>query len=188
MPAPGGDLTQDARNSFDEYYREHKDAVYRFAFHLTRNRDEADELFQETWLRVVKHLTKGETIRDFKAWIFAISANVHRDILRKKRVRRLFFQDTKKRNDNHETKSSIDDHPDRGMPEPDRADLGRSLRIAIAHLPENQRRIFILKEIEGYKQQEISTMLGIPEGTVKSLMHRAVTRLRHELKEYKEES
>jgi RNA polymerase sigma factor (sigma-70 family) len=59
--------------------------------------------------------------------------------------------------------------------------LQRNIHEAIAKLPERQRRIFLLKEVEGYQQAEIASAMGIPVGTVKSLMHRAVKSLRREL-------
>jgi RNA polymerase sigma factor (sigma-70 family) len=55
------------------------------------------------------------------------------------------------------------------------------IQRAISRLPERQRRVFLLKELAGFQQTEISRMLGMPDGTVKSLMHRAVKRLRLEL-------
>ena len=77
--------------SFDELYHEYKDAVFCLAFCLTQNRGEAEDLFQETWLRIVKSLPKKVNMQSLKAWIFTVVANLHRDILRKKRVRQLFF-------------------------------------------------------------------------------------------------
>ena len=51
----------------DQLFLKYKTSVYRFAFYLTQNRSEADDLFQETWLRVVKHLISRTVIRNFKA-------------------------------------------------------------------------------------------------------------------------
>ncbi len=66
--------------------------------------------------------------------------------------------------------------------------MGTSIAQALARLPDRQRRVFVLKEIADFKQAEISDILGIPLGTVKSLMHRAVKRLRQELSKYNEKS
>ncbi len=72
--------------------------------------------------------------------------------------------------------------------EVNQTDMGRDIAQAMARLPDRQRRVFMLKEIAEFKQAEISDILGIPLGTVKSLMHRAVTRLRRELSKYNEKS
>lgn len=63
----------------------------------------------------------------------------------------------------------------------EKIEIGLSIAQALAKLPEKQRLVFILKEIEGFQQAEISQILKIPVGTVKSLMYRAVRRLRRHL-------
>ena len=68
--------------------------------------------------------------------------------------------------------------------ESDQVDLGMAITGALRNLPHSQRRIFVLKELEGFKLNEISSMLKIPLGTVKSLMFRAVKRLQKELSHY----
>jgi RNA polymerase sigma-70 factor (ECF subfamily) len=65
-----------------------------------------------------------------------------------------------------------------------RSDVRLCLRQAVARLPGRERRVFVLKDIEGFKHGEIGRMLGIPETTVRTLLHRAVARLRKELAEF----
>lgn len=168
------------KTAFDTIYDQYHASVYRFAYYLTRCRDETDELFQETWLRTVKALKKNPDIRNVQAWLFAITSNVHRDTLRKKRVRRLFY---KQKIDAFSKEGSNRSGVMRGFSGQQTGDsgtieLGLSIREAIADLPERQRRIFILKEIEGFTHREIGEILHIPTGTVKSLLHRAVKQLR----------
>jgi RNA polymerase sigma-70 factor (ECF subfamily) len=64
------------------------------------------------------------------------------------------------------------------------SELSREMTRAISMLPEKQRRVFILKEIAGFKQVEVGEILGLRLGTVKSLMYRAVRRLQNELSAY----
>ena len=175
MTADTGDQSEKTRaislDAFDELYETHHHSVFRFAYYLTRSRDEAEELFQETWFRVVKALEKTKDIRDFQAWAFTITANTHRDILRKKRVRRLFHGDASETQYKHRSicsGSETDMNP---------VELGMAIREAITGLPDKQRRVFVLKEIEGFKHHEIGVILNIPTGTVKSLLHRAVKHL-----------
>ena len=96
MPPADGDLilkiAQKDTQVFDTLFLKHKVSVYRLAYYLTQNKNEADDLFQDTWLRAVKYLPSSSGIRDFKAWIFTITANLHRDELRKKKIRRIFFK------------------------------------------------------------------------------------------------
>ena len=190
MPQTDGELVLKIRQgdqfAFDQLFAKYQTAVYRFVRYLTQNRNEADDLFQETWLRVVKYLPCTPEIKDFKAWVFRIATNRHRDELRKRRIRRP-FQSLKPLD------SSVDgddqDFQNQGvipttLDKTDKVDLGPAINRAISRLPIKQRRVFVLKEIEGFKHREIGEMLGLPVGTIKSLLHRAIKKLQQELSEF----
>lgn len=162
-------IKKSALSTFDTLYQKYSTAVFGFAYYLTKNRESAEDLFQDTWLRVGNNLPEPKKIDSIKAWIFTIVANLHKDNLRKKKVRRLFLF------------KSPSDGPSQ---EADLAYLKNDLYQAISRLPVRQRLVFILKEMAGFKQSEIGDILGIPLGTVKSLMYRAVKRLQRELAEY----
>jgi len=174
---------------FDEIYEMYTPHVYRFARALTRDAGDAEDLFQETWLRAYRAAAEGVEPRgsEARARLFAIASNAHRDQLRKKRVRRLFLS---------ERKRSMEDGPadaDLGWDGPGRAgedgaarsDIRLCLRRAVMRLPGRERRVFVLKDIEGFKHDEIGRLLGIPEATVRTLLHRAVLRLRRDLAEFR---
>ena len=163
---------------FDELFNEYKASVYRFAAYLTQNRSDAEDLFQETWLRVIRYLPRTSNVRDFRAWILTITANLHRDALRKKRIRRLFFSH---KTSGHDMNDGIGGAKSEKTDETNGLEMRFFINQAMANLPNRQRRVFVLKEIEGFKHSEIGEMLGLPVGTVKSLMHRAVKRLRRDL-------
>jgi len=171
---------------FDELYERYQNEVFSFAYHLTRHRGDAEDLYQDAWLRIVKKLPKEIDMRGIKAWIFTIVINLHRDELRKKRIRRLFLLEKAKAHEKEEASFPVQrdilpaDSKDDGL----RIEIGRDIRQAMDSLPQRQRRVFVLKEIAGFKQAEISDILGVPVGTVKSLMYRAVKRLRQELSKY----
>jgi len=171
---------------FDELYDQYRTAVYRFSYRLTQNRGEAEDLFQETWLRVAQNFPKVLDMQKVKAWLFTITANLHKDVLRKKRIRRLFLFQKKWEFDKDLT--SYKDIPENGSSvkanESEQVDMSLAISRAMTRLPDHQRLIFVLKEVEGFKQSEISEILGIPIGTVKSLMYRAVQRLRRDLAAY----
>lgn len=175
-----------SQRTFDVLYDNYKTAVYALAFHLTQNRGDAEDLFQETWLRVAQNFPKVLDMKRIKAWLFTITANLHKDALRKKRIRRLFLFQRKWEFD-QESACYEDSSP---LSSSDKAngaeqmEINRDISLAMAKLPASQRLIFILKEVEGFKQSEISEMLGMPIGTVKSLMYRAVQRLRCNLTAY----
>lgn len=155
--------------AFEALYEKFGSAVFSFACYLTQDKEEAEDLFQETWLRVAKNLPENRRMHSIKAWVFTIVSNLHKDVLRKKRIRRLFRFD--------ESRPGLSEKGDY-------SGLEKDLFQAIAKLPSRQRRVFVLKEMAGFKQTEIGEILGIPLGTVKSLMFRAVKRLQRELAEY----
>jgi RNA polymerase sigma-70 factor (ECF subfamily) len=171
---------------FDALYDTHKTAVFSFAYSLTQNRGEAEDLFQETWLRVAKYFPKVLDREKVKAWLFTITANLHRDALRRKRTRRRFiyhkrwtsYQDMKVCDDSSE---HVDSDRDTGF---QKLEMSRAISQAVSGLPDQHRLVFMLKEIAGFKQSEISEILGIPVGTVKSVMFRAVKKLRQDLAVY----
>jgi RNA polymerase sigma-70 factor (ECF subfamily) len=169
--------------TFDELYAQFHHPVFCFAYHLTRNRNEAEDLFQEAWLRIVKHLPERVNMGSLKTWMFTIVINLHRDNLRKKKVRRMFsFGSSKEEREKEEY--LMEASGSESQDETYNADLGRDIARALDELPEKQRQVFVLKEISGFKQLEISEILELPLGTVKSLMYRAVKRLQKELKDY----
>jgi len=169
---------------FNLIYSRHKASLYGLACYLTRNEKEAEDLFQETWLRIAKHLAhKTIDMDNCKTWIMTITSNLYRDWLRKKRVRRAFvFQ-----------KSSPDGQVDRSGETPmwgekpgsendsKHQEVKMALQKALSNLPPKHRLVFVLKEVEGFKYSEISEILKVPEGTVKSIQHRAVKKLRQDL-------
>lgn len=172
---------------FDELYERYQNEVFSFAYHLTRDRGDAEDLYQEAWLRIVKKLPREIDMRGIKAWIFTVVINLHRDELRKKRLRRLFLLEKAKTHEEEKASFPVQqdilpaDSKDQGL----RLEMGRDIHQALDSLPQRQRRVFVLKEIAGFKQAEISDILGVPVGTVKSLMYRAVKRLRQELSKYR---
>ncbi|MBU2438597.1 MAG: RNA polymerase sigma factor, partial [Acidobacteria bacterium] len=76
---------------FDLLYDTYKSSVYSYACYLTRNEKEAEDLFQETWLRIVQNPPKSRDVSELKSWVFTITTNLYRDLLRKKKVRRTFL-------------------------------------------------------------------------------------------------
>ena len=163
-------------------YDQYKGDIFRFIFHLTGNRAEAEDLFQETWLRVVRHGQLRPAGQDLKPWLLTIVLNLHRDALRRTRVRRMFLL-------RHHHREQPGSSPSGGYAPPsteparatEQAWLQRDINQALAGLPEKQRRVFLLSEFEGLRQTEIAGMMGIPVGTVKSLLYRAVKRLQRDL-------
>jgi RNA polymerase sigma-70 factor (ECF subfamily) len=174
---------------FDELYDMHRNDIYGFACALTGEAREAEDLFQETWLRAFKATASGSGPRpgEAKAWLFAIAANAHKDLLRKSRVRRLFLRERARSMGEEAADADLGwDGPARaGGDGTARSDIRLCLRRALTRLPAKERRVFVLKDVEGLKHGEIARILDLPEATVRTLLHRAVKRLRRELAEFR---
>jgi RNA polymerase sigma-70 factor (ECF subfamily) len=166
---------------FDRIYGRHKDDVFRFVYHLAGDRAEAEDLFQEVWLRAARHFGESPEPSGARPWLFRIAVNLHRDALRRKRVRRLFFLFKAREDASWPSSRGVSAERDDPAVRAEQATLQGRIELAVSALPEKQRRVFVLQEIEGLKQAEVAGIVGIPVGTVKSLMHRAVLRLQREL-------
>ena len=181
--APRPEVLRLSPESFDEIYEMYKEPVYRLAHALTDNARDAEDLFQDTWLRAVRSGRDESGTGDPKAWLFTITANLRRDTLRKKRIRRIFFLERARAMADEAADADPGWESGRFSSRDfaGRTDLRLCLRRAISGLPARQREIFVLKDVEGYKHAEIGRMLGIPEATVRTLLHRAVKRLQKDL-------
>lgn len=134
---------------------------------VCRDASDAEELFQEAFLRALSSKHLYDPARRFKPWIFTIALNLARDRLKRKA---------------HPATPEL--HPGHELPEPPgrdhesdwahRADLLR----AMSELPEPQREVVLLKYFEGMDEPEIAEAAGIPRGTVKSRLHHALRKLR----------
>ncbi len=179
-------LAEDALLSpraFDEVYGAHKEAVYRLACALTGSARDAEDLFQETWLRAVRAGRMEPPAGDARAWLFTIAANLHRDGLRKKRIRRLFFLERARKiaDGAADADPGWDAVRPSGRASEARSDLRVCLDRAVSRLTARERQVFVLKDIEGYRHEEVGRMLGIPAATVRTLLHRATRKLQKEL-------
>lgn len=184
-----GVKTNEDMTPFDELYDMYQTHVYRFACALAGDARDAEDLYQETWLRAYKAypVDRDAGGSNAKSWLFTITANAHKDSLRKKRVRRLFLLErTKSMSEGTADADPGWDAPGHARENGEtRSDIRLCLQRAVSRLPGRERRVFVLKDIEGFKHGEIGRMLGIPEATVRTLLHRAVRRLRKDLAEFR---
>ena len=161
--AGGGDL-----EAFEELYRQHVGRVHALCLRMARDRAEADELTQETFVRVWEKLGSFRGESAFSTWLHRVAANVVVASLRRQgRWRERFVA------------SGSDDVGTARAAFSPGGDL--DLERAIAALPPKARLVFLLHDVEGYAHGEIGRMLGVAEGTSKAHLHRARLQLREEL-------
>jgi RNA polymerase sigma-70 factor (ECF subfamily) len=138
-------------------------SVHAYLFRHSGNRDDADDLLQETWVRVARSARSFDTARRFRSWIYGIATNLARDLFRRRMTRERALRDLAM----HPPATSDTDAVDR-----------RELRERIAELPENLRAVLLLRYYEAMNEAEMAEVLGVPRGTIKSRLHAALRRLR----------
>ncbi len=158
----GGDDNA-ARALLERFHR----PLYGTLLRLTRNPADAEELFQETFVRALAAGSRFDTSRRFKPWIFTIAVNLARD-----RAKRRAHRATPELR-------AAEDLPEPPQPSAEdrwarRVDIDR----AMEQLPENHREILELRYFEGLEEPEIAAAANIPRGTVKSRLHHAVRKMR----------
>ena len=178
------------RNAFDELVRRHHKGLFNFVLRSVRRRDLAEELVQDTWLRIVQNVAGFQQAAKFSTWAYTVARNLCIDHARKAVLRRHPSLDQPS-GASSEGPLLGDSVKDQGA-EPDRAALGRQLQEhlaeAIGALPEDQREVFVLREYSDLPFREIAAIVGAPENTVKSRMRYALERLQEALAEYEEYS
>jgi len=160
--------------TWEEIVREHSARVYRLAYRLTGNKQDAEDLTQETFIRVFRSLS-SYTPGTFEGWLHRITTNLFLDgARRKKRIRMEAMGD----DDGHVADTGDFGRPERGF---EHANLDEDVQKALDALRPEYRAAVVLCDIEGLSYEEIAVTLGVKLGTVRSRIHRARAQLRDAL-------
>lgn len=178
-------LRQSDAERFEHLVREHEAGIYRVAFRLCGNRDDTEDLVQETLLEAFRAFNRFRIGSHFDRWVYRIMRNTHIDRVRRKPKCRVESLDS-----NFATQTDAQcarDVPARHS-EPDLRLMARTLdgpiQKALDDLPEDFKAVVILSDIEELTYEEISRIIGCPIGTVRSRLHRGRTILKDRLKCY----
>ncbi|WP_153504322.1 RNA polymerase sigma factor SigE [Cumulibacter manganitolerans] len=158
--------------SWDQIVREHSARVYRLAYRLSGNQQDAEDLTQETFIRVFRSLASYQP-GTFEGWMHRITTNLFLDMARRRqRIRFDNLSDEAERlPGTHADPVSTFDHNN----------IDADVQAALADLPPDFRAAVVLCDIEGLSYEEIATTLGIKLGTVRSRIHRGRLQLREAL-------
>lgn len=146
----------------------YKDRLVNFLYHSTGDYEKAVDLAQETFIRVYFRAHQYRPIAPVSAWIFTIASNLAKSEAKKRKKMNLVSLE--------EIASETSGHG--ASYDPPSSGLTRNLQLALEELPAHYRIPLLLKDIEGFSQEEIASILGRPVGTVKARLSRA----RHILK------
>jgi RNA polymerase sigma-70 factor, ECF subfamily len=177
------DFQQGDASAFERLLARHRASLYTFLARMIGDRERAEDLAQETFLRIVKGAHAWEHRSRFQSWMYAIARNLCADLSRRDRFRKTDSLDAEP----VEGGATIADGLADPGPAPDRAAESRRLRPilekALLSLPADQREIFILREQAGLPFREIAEIVSANENTVKSRMRYALVGLRKALAE-----
>jgi RNA polymerase sigma-70 factor (ECF subfamily) len=167
--------------AFELLLRRHRAPLFTFLLRMLGDREKAEDLAQETFLRIVKGAQAWEQRARFQTWLFTIARNLCVDQSRRDRFRRADSLDQTGADDEP---AMIDSVPSREIDPARGAESARLrpvLQQALLSLPVEQREVFILREQAGVPFKEIAELVGVNENTVKSRMRYALEGLRKAL-------
>ncbi len=174
-----------ARDGSERAYRElvhrYERPVFSLVYRMVRDRERAEDLAQETFVKVLNALESYRPEFKFSSWIFKIANNAAIDQLRRKELDTLSLDgapDAVTAERQEGTSLQLADHAESPLEELEARELGGQIEEAIAQLRPEYRSCILLRHVEGYAYEEIAEMLSLPLGTVKTYIHRARAELR----------
>ena len=178
-------VKRDEFNAFDLIVSRYKNRLFNCVYRLVHNSEIAEDLVQETFLRVYKNRHNYHATSNFSTWIYTIALNLARSELRKRKRRQFFSLNSSPNNDDNMTEGF--DLPDPSFGPEDHlahSELGRAIQKAIDQLPVKYRTVIVLRDIEELSYEQISEILECPTGTIKSRVNRARLRLQEMLRHW----
>jgi RNA polymerase sigma-70 factor (ECF subfamily) len=170
-------LKQGDLGALHEVITRYHHRMYRFLIRLTQDPAIAEDLFQQTWLRVIEKIGRYDASRQFEPWLFSVARNLTIDYMRQRRPESLDVVDEFGAAP-VDRLVSVDQDPLAQLLEYERAEV---LVAALATLPLIHREVLTLRFEEELKLEEIAEVAGIPLSTVKSRLLRALASLRERL-------
>jgi len=169
---------------FNREFMPHINSMYNFAFRLTMDEDDANDLVQDTYLKAFRFISSFERGTNAKAWLFRILKNSFINDYRKrsKEPSKVDYQEVETTY-NSEEAAEVDHTTDLRV-ETVQDMIGDEVATALNSLPVDFRTVIILCDIEGFTYEEMAKILDIPIGTVRSRLHRARNLLKDKLRTY----
>jgi len=171
--------------AFRELIEAHRDRVYNITLRMLNNRAEAEDVAQEVFITVFKTIDSFREESKFSTWLFRVTVNHCKN--RIKYLSRRHDRDHNELDDatagpvNGAISGPVPAAPDIAL---EGAQMERLLQEAIANLDEEHREVVVLRDVEDLSIEEICEITGLPDGTVKSRLHRARLALRKKLQRH----
>jgi RNA polymerase sigma-70 factor, ECF subfamily len=162
------------KRAFNELVERYQTRLLNFVYRTTGDRERAEDLVQETFIRIYRHLHRFDQSKKFSTWAYTIASNLAKNELRNRsRNPLVLFQALKKSWDADQRPLEWEDNTYRPDDLFRKRHLRQMVESAVAELPEHHRNVFVLREMEGKTYEEIAEITGCNLGTVKSRLNRA---------------
>jgi RNA polymerase sigma-70 factor, ECF subfamily len=167
------------KDAFRLLVERHSQTIFRLAFRMMENEQDAEEIVQDTFLRAYRALDRFESRANFGTWIYRIAVNRCYDLLNQRKSRHQVHP-----KEELDEPVFIEQIPAKN-PGPERSLLSCEIEVrvrsAVEQLTAGERTAFVLRHLEGRSIEEIARMLNVRQGAAKNRVHRAVQKLRQQL-------
>ncbi|MDZ7263892.1 MAG: RNA polymerase sigma factor [candidate division KSB1 bacterium] len=176
-------LKEGDQGAFRTLVERHKLTVLNLCLRFTGNRDDAEDLAQDVFIRVYQAAPRYEIRAAFTTWLYRIAVNVCLNHQRRKKILNFFSL-----NNRHSSSGAVENHlpelvlPQRPDSDLERKELQQLVQNAIESLPENQKSVLILHRYHDLSYQQIATVLQTTVSAVESRLHRAKMNLKKQLR------
>lgn len=173
---------QGDNQAFTRLVRLFRRRIYALAYKMLLNHAEADEVVQETFVRLYKNISQLQSPKYFSSFVYRIASNYGIDLLRKRKGLMVGMPDEK------DLPGSLQLTLSRQVSDPvknlENKELLRAILKAAEELPPRQRMTLLLHDVEGLSKDEVARIMECPEATVRSNLHIARGKLKRRLKEF----
>lgn len=161
------------QRSFHELVAQYDAKIMTLALQILQNKEDAEDVYQEVFIKAWKNLPTFEFKSDFYTWLYRITTNTC-----------FSFRSGKQRHhlDNIQLEEGYHDAFEEVTP--DRSDQQEQIIAQVEALPQKQKTVFVMRYYQGHKIRDIANLLGLSTGTVKRYLHRATLKMRKDLAAY----
>ena len=175
---------EDDCEAFDEIVTRYKDGIYNYVWRMVSNREDAEDLAQEVFVRAFAAIKTFRREANLRTWLYKIASNLCVDRYRRAGLEKQWIIPLERQQNDTVRPIDIPDHSSDPRRSFERSELQAEVKKALLKLPEKLRSAIILFDIEGLSYEEIADAMGCPIGTVKSRIFNARMKLRGLLKGY----
>lgn len=174
-------------SAFRKIMESHQEKIYYLAYDMTGNREDAEDLSQEVFIKAYHSLKKFRGEAKLSSWLYRIAVNTCIDSKRKKKEAPIYFSDNPYEI-GHDCLQYSDHNPESNPENLTESELlQKNITQALNRLSPRERSVFVLRHFNDLQLGEISDILNLSVGTVKSLIFRAIKKLQHELSFYRDD-